>query len=420
MERILIRGDIATSSEEKALRTYQDHWIVIEDGIIRSIEKDEPDLDGEKLDYRGHLIVPGLYDLHIHAPQYQYAGLHMDLELLEWLNSYTFPEEAKYIDADYADKAYTIFAEDIRKSETARLCCFGTIHRKADTILAGKLEEAGLSGFVGKVNMDRNSPEYLSEDTDESYDETVRFIEDMNSLKNIKPIITPRFIPSCSDELSRKLGRLAVDKGIPVQSHLDENLSEIEWVKELCPWADSYSSAYDEFGLFGTTPTVMAHAVWMDEDEMDLMSKRRVYVAHSPSSNANISSGIAPVREFLSRGIHLGLATDIAGGSSTSLFRVMTEAIQHSKLRWRLYDQSHSPLTFEEAFYIATRSAGSFFGKAGAIEKGFDADILVLDDRDARTTLRNQMTIAERLEWYSYRTPGDRIKAKLVQGRRLI
>ncbi len=420
MERILIRGDIATSTGEKDLRTYPDHWVIIEDGIIKGIEKDEPNLNGEKLDYRDHLIVPGLYDLHIHAPQYQYAGLHMDLELLEWLNSYTFPEEAKYIDADYADKAYTIFAEDIKKSETARLCCFGTIHRKADMLLAEKLEDAGLSGFVGKVNMDRNAPDYLTEDTDESFNETVRFIEEMKRLKNIKPIITPRFIPSCSDELSRKLGKLAKHSGIPVQSHLDENLSEIAWIKELCPWAESYSDAYDEFGLFGSTPTVMAHAVWMEEEEMDLMKKRNVYVAHSPSSNANISSGIAPVREFLNRGINVGLATDIAGGSSESLFRVMTEAIQHSKLRWRLADQSLSPLTFKEAFYIATRSAGSFFGKAGAIEKGFDADILVIDDRDARTTLRGQMTIAERLEWYSYRTPGDRIKAKFVQGRKLI
>ncbi len=415
---LLINGDIITSTESKELKTIENGWILIQDGIIKEVSKEKPKIKAdETLDYKGKLITPGLSDLHIHAPQYQYAGLHMDLELLDWLNSYTFPEESKYKDIEYADKAYSVFVRDLKNSETTRASIFGTIHKDADLLLAKKLEEAGLCGFVGKVNMDRNSPEYLVEKTDESIKEAIDYIKSMKRFKNIKPIITPRFTPSCSDELMAELGKIATEEDIPVQSHLDENLSEIEWIKELCPWAKNYSDTYDKQSLFRENKTIMAHVVWPNDEEVELLKKKNIYVAHSPSSNANLSSGIAPVKMFLEKGIKTGLASDIAGGSTMSMFRVMTEAITQSKLRWRYVDNAYKGLTFKEAFYLATYSSGSFFGKVGAIEKGYDADILVIDDKDSQTKSLTPLTLEERLEWYSYRTPGDGIIKKLVKGK---
>lgn len=418
---LLIHGDIITSSEDKTLKSYKDGWILAEDGIIKEVAPVKPDIKADEiLDYSGKLITPGLSDLHIHAPQYQFAGLHMDLELLDWLNSYTFPEEAKYKNLEYADKAYSIFVNDLKRSETTRAAIFGTIHKDADILLARKLEEAGLAGYVGKVNMDRNSPEYLSEETEESIKETELYIKEMERFRNIKPIITPRFTPSCSDELMRGLGELADKYDLAVQSHLDENLSEIEWIKELCPDCSNYSETYNTKGLFRDNKTIMAHVVWPDENELRLLKEKSIYVAHSPSSNANLSSGIAPVKMFLEKGIKTGLATDIAGGSTISLFRIMTEALTQSKLRWRYVDNSYSALTFAEAFYLATYSAGSFFGRTGAIEKGYAADILIIDDSDSREKSLTELGIEERLEWYSYRTPGAGIIAKFVKGNKII
>ena len=358
-------------------------------------------------------------DLHLHAPQYGYAGLYMDEELLEWLDNHTFPEESKYRNPEYYKKGYDIFTDDLVHSETTRACIFATIHKDATLYLMEKLEKAGMSAFVGKVNMDRNSPDILRETTEESYETTLEWLEESARFENVKPIITPRFIPSCSDELMEKLGALVKERNLPVQSHLDENLGEIEWVKELCPWADHYSGAYDHFHMMGETPTVMAHVVWPTEVEEPLLKRKNVFIAHSPSSNTNIASGIAPVKKYITEGFNVGLATDVAGGSNLHMFRMLTDMIQVSKLRWRLVSQDWKPLTFAEGFWVATRGGGSFFGKVGALEVGFDADILVIDTSCLRTPLIDELSPADRLEFYSYRHPGEFITEKYVMGRRL-
>ena len=416
----LIKGDIVYSGEDRELVEYRDSYLGFENGKIVRVFSELPEGEHELIDRTGSLVIPGLVDLHLHAPQYQYAGLYMDEELLQWLEKHTFPIEARYRNLDFAEKAYEIFAEDLRTSETTRISAFATIHREATLLLMRKLSEKGIRGFVGKVNMDRNSPDYLRETTEESAEETEKFIIESEGIEGIKPIITPRFTPSCTDELSDKLGKLARKYNVPVQSHLDENLSEIAWVKELCPWSRHYSDAYDRFGLFGDTPTIMAHVVWPTEDEIELMKEKGIYIAHSPSSNGNIASGIAPIRRYLDENMHVGLATDVAGGSTLSMFRIMTEAIEQSKIRWRLQDQSLEPLTFAEGFYLATRGGGSFFGKVGAFEPGFDADILVIDSARMRTVLYDDLKPSERLEFYSYRHPGELITDKYIAGENII
>ena len=410
-----IKGDFIWTEEPYRFRTMRNGYLVVDNGVIESLTEECPE-NYDIIDYSGHLIIPGLSDLHLHAPQYAYMGLYMDEELLTWLEKHTFPEEAKYRNIGYAEKAYTAFVKDLLSGPTTRLSAFGTIHADSTLLLMRLLDEAGFYGFAGKVNMDRNSPDYLSEDTDVSISETIRFLDSAEG--NIKPIITPRFIPSCSDKLLRKLGMIAKERNLPVQSHLDENLSEVEWVKELCPWSTSYSDAYDHFGLLGNTPTIMAHVVWPSDDEIALLSERDVFVAHAPSSNTNLSSGIAPVRKFMKNGVKTGLATDVSGGSSLSLFRVIQDAIGVSKLRWRLKDDSDSPLTTSEAFFLASKGGGAFFGKVGSFEAGFDADFSVLDESLINTPL-DGLSVSERLEMYIYRAADKPVFAKYIKGKKV-
>ncbi len=372
-------------------------------------------------DYGECLIIPGLTDLHVHAPQYTFRAMGMDMELLEWLETNTFPEEAKYQDLEYARRAYRIFTDNLKRSATTRACIFGTIHRDATLLLMDQLEQSGLVTYVGKVNMDRNCPDYLREESaEESGIQTVEWIKDVlhKKYQNTMPILTPRFTPSCSDELMENLKKIQMYYQIPVQSHLSENPGEIAWVKELCPWSEFYGDAYDRFGLFGADcKTVMAHCVYSGKEEQQRMKENGVFIAHCPESNMNLSSGVAPVRTFLEEGLHVGIGSDVAGGSTENLFKAMALAIQASKLRWRMQDDSLKPLTLEEVFYIATKGGGEFFGNVGSFEPGFELDAVVLDD--TRIVHSQNLDVRARLERMIYLADEREVRAKYVRGREI-
>lgn len=415
-------GDICYAEKLGKMECRENSYLVCEDGKVAGVFEKLPEkYNGIEIkDYSGKLICPGMYDIHVHAPQYGYRGLGMDLELLDWLDTITFPEEARYADMEYAGKAYDIFTEDVKKSATTRAVVFGTIHREATTYLMEQFDRAGLGGYIGKVNMDRNSPDIYREGTEESARTTIEWLDEVSGrYANVKPIITPRFVPSCTDELMKELGRIAAERSLPVQSHLSENLSEVDWVSELAPDSKGYADAYDRFGLFGTSGrTVMAHCIYVRDDEIELMKKRGVFVAHSPQSNENLRSGIAPMRRFLDEGVKCGLASDIAGGSSINMFKAVTDAIQVSKLYWRLIDNEKKALTFPEAFYLATKGGGEFFGKCGSFEQGYEFDALVIDDSMARTLM--QLSSEQRLERIMYLGHSNSIFSKFVAGRQIL
>ena len=379
----IIKGNFFDCSQDMELRARTGAYCVVKDGRSEGIFDELPEkyAGAPVTDYGDMLIMPALVDLHTHAPQYTFHGMGMDLELLEWLNTYTFPEEARYRDLEYASQAYDIFVDALTRSGTGRAVIFGTIHTEATLLLMEKLEKSGLVTYVGKVNMDRNSPDNYREETEGSLRETERFVEKAHSFRNTFPILTPRFIPTCSDELMRGLSAIQKRTGLPAQSHLSENRSEIEWVKELVPDAAFYGDAYDIFGLFGgECRTVMAHCVSSGKEEIERMAQKGVFVAHCPNSNTNISSGIAPVRKLLDAGIRVGLGSDVAGGHSLSLFDEMVSAVQVSNLRWRCIDQNDRQLSMTEVFYMATRGGGEFFGKVGSFDRGYEFDALVVDD----------------------------------------
>ena len=416
----IIRGDIAYSIDKDTIITKKNHYLVVQNGLIQAISETKPELNYKFYDYSGKLIIPGMIDLHVHAPQYSFRGLWMDMELLDWLNFHTFPEEAKYKNLDYANQAYDIFVNDIKNSATTRAVIFSTIHKDASLLLMDKLEKSGLKTYVGKVNMDRNSPDILREtDYKASISDTKLWLEKCHDYNNTKPIITPRFIPSCTDELMRELGNLVIENKIALQSHLSENKGEIEWVKELCPWSKNYSDAYDKFGTFGKySKTIMAHCVWCDDDEVKLIKNRGVFIAHCPTSNSNLASGIAPIKKYLNNNMRVGLGSDVAGGTDKSIIKLVPFTIQMSKLYWRLVDQDIPPITFEEAFYMATKGGGEFFGNVGSFEKGFEADILILDEDNLPTTMNN-LEIIERLERFFYLTDDRDVLHKFVSGKQI-
>lgn len=429
MKDYVLNGHICYSSTPTQLHICENGYVVCIDGKSAGVYETLPsEYAGLPLiDYRDKLIIPGLVDLHIHAPQYTYRGLGMDMELLDWLNEQAFPEESKYEDLTYAREAYSIFAQAMRNSATTRACIFASRHRPATELLMELMEQSGIVSYVGKVNMDRDAPDGLREESAEySAEETSGWIAaTMDKFRHTKPIITPRFIPSCTDELMEKLGEIQSAYGVPVQSHISENQGEIELVHRLRPQDSFYGEGYDKYGLFGRdydkdteVKTVMAHCVWSSEEEQALMKRNGVFIAHCPASNMNVASGIAPIRTYLEKGLKLGLGSDVAGGQSDSIFRAMTDAIQVSKLYWRVVDRSVKPITFPEAFYMATKGGGEFFGQVGSFEAGYEFDAVVLDD--SCLPHPQKMTVLQRLERGAYLSLDMKgIAAKYVAGENL-
>lgn len=419
----VLKGAVIDSKNQDTLHLTEQGYVVCVNGICEGVYEELPTeyRNLELKDYTDYLIIPGMSDLHLHAPQYTYRGLGMDLELLEWLEVNTFPEESRYRDLAYAERAYELFVEELLHTTTTRACVFATIHKEATLLLMNKLEKAGIKSMVGKVNMDRNAPDYYCEKSaQESVQKTREWIiEAKQRFKRTLPMITPRFVPTCSEELLKELGNLAREYDLPVQSHISENLDEIAWVKELCPKSSCYGDVYRQAGLFGNdVRTVMAHSVYSSEEEIRLMKDNQVFIAHCPQSNTNVASGIAPVRRYLDDKLKLGLGTDIAGGFSMSILRAMADTIQVSKLRYRTVDETLKPVRLEEAFYMATAGGGAFFGKVGKFEKGYEFDAVVLDDHALKTP--KELSLRDRLERIVYMSEQCQIIDKYVEGTPLL
>jgi len=423
MQNYIIKGEILYSKSPKELSITDGGYLVCIDGKSAGVFRSIPEqYNGLPLsDYSGMLVIPGMTDMHVHAPQYSIRSLGMDKELLEWLNVYTFKEESKYRDLEYARKGYSIYINDLRRGAATRVSMFATLHVPATELLMDMLEESGLIGYVGKVNMDRNSPEFLCEESaEQSAADTVRWLDETaGKYRHVRPILTPRFTPSCSDELMQKLGEIQRAYHAPFQSHLSENKKEIAWVAELCPWSHFYGEAYSHFGLFGGDgcPTIMAHCVHSSDEEIELMKQNHVFIAHCPQSNGVLSSGAAPARRYLDEGLSIGLGSDVAGGFTIDMFRTVTDAVTVSKLRSCLVDESQKPLSLEEAFYMATVGGGSFFGRVGSFEKGYELDALILDDKDLPHP--QELNVYERLVRLLYLSNCDSIVHKYVSGNRI-
>jgi len=413
----IFRGDIIFTPAPQKFVSLEGGYIVVSDGKVEGVFKELPETykGYEVIDFGRQLIIPGFVDLHIHAPQFYQTGIGMDKELIPWLNNHTFPLEGRFSDPEFARDAYSSFVDELIRQGTLRVCIFATIHKTSTEILFDILTSRGLGAFVGKVNSDRNCPSYLQEDTSVSLRETEDFILSFGNHPLVKPIITPRFAPTSSEKLLYGLGQLAKKYKVPVQSHLSENIREVIWVKELFPTYTTYADVYYYFGLLGQTPTLMAHAIHLEERELKLIENKDVWLVHCPESNINLSSGIMHVRELLDMGFKLGLGSDIGAGHSAAMYRVMVRAIQLSKIR-SFFEPNVQALTTAEAFYLGTKGGGSFFGKVGSFEPGYAFDALVIDDQLPVTI---NLSLEERLQKYLYTGEADNITARFVEGKRI-
>ena len=408
----ILHGNIIHAPSFGSLEIIPSGYLILEDGVLQAVTPTLPERYAAcpVTDYGDALIMPSFADLHLHAPQYPMLGMGMDLPLLEWLDTYTFRTEARFEDEAYARRVYRQLARDLITSGTTRVSAFSSRHTDATLILMEELENAGVTGYVGKVNMDRNSGP-SQEETAESLSETLRWLENCH-FSLVKPILTPRFTPSCTDGLMDELGKLAADRDLPVQSHLSENTGEIAWVKELHPDCAQYWESYRKYGLWKDR-TLMAHCVHSDQREQKAMAASGVWAVHCAASNVNLCSGTAPVRELIERGVRVALGSDIAGGDQLAMNKVTVMSIRASKLQQM---ETGKPfLTVPEAYYLASTAGHLYFGGGAGFQPGYKLHAIVVDDSTLPEPTR-PLTLAERFERSIYLMEKRHIKAVYSEG----
>ena len=414
----LIKGHIIEAKLFGDPAITENGYLAIKDGVLLDVYSTLPEeYSGAKLtDYSGKLILQGFSDMHLHAPQYPMLGMGMDLPLMDWLKSYTFKTEARFADNDFARSAYRRLATELVNNGTTRVCIYSSMHTDATLILMEELERAGVGGYVGKVNMDRNSGE-CQELTEESKRETLRWLDESTRFTLVRPILTPRFTPSCTNELMRWLGEVARERRMYVQSHLSENMKEMELVKELHPDCEQYWETYDKYGLW-TDHTIMAHCVHSDAREQQAMIDHNVLCVHCPDSNINICSGFAPVRQMKNRGVWVALGSDIAGGAQLPMLSVLTGALRMSKARAIATEGREPFLTVGEAYYLATSAGARYFGDRDGFAPGNPLHAVVLDDTALPPSAR-ELTLKERFERAVYLSDDRSIVAVYGAGKQI-
>ncbi len=443
----ILKGTIVSARSPEKPDITENGYLIAENGVITGVFPTLPEqyAGAPVEDWGNALILQSFADLHLHAPQYPMLGMGMDLPLLEWLNTYTFPAEARFADSGYARTVYRQLARELAENGTTRVCMFSSLHTDATLILMEELERAGVTGYVGKVNMDRmarelaengttrvcmfsslhtdatlilmeeleragvtgyvgkvnmdrnGAPGLLQETTEESRRETLRWLEACGDFRLVKPILTPRFTPSCTDELMAFLGGLAAKQDLPVQSHLSENQAEMAWVRELHPDCLQYWESYAKYGLWNSR-TLMAHCVWSDQRERAAMKEAGVTAVHCADSNQNLCSGTAPVRTMLREGVRVALGSDIAGGDHLSMFDVTAAAIRASKARRIMDDWEPDFLTVPEGWYLATSAGAAYFGEQPGFAAGNPLHAIVL--QDDRLPQSRPLTVTVPEGWY--------------------
>jgi guanine deaminase len=385
---------------------------------------------------RGEYLLPGLVDLHVHAPQWPQLGLALDLPLEEWLQACTFPLEARYGDVDYARRAYESLVGTLLANGTTTAMYFGTIHSAATQALADICLRRSQRALIGRVAMDdpEQCPAYYRDvDAGSAEAQTRAFIGHVRSMPGndsglVLPVITPRFIPSCTDELLRGLGRLARETGCHVQTHC----SESDWAHAfvLARYGVTDTTALERFGLLSRR-TILAHGNFIDGPDVATILRAGAGIAHCPLSNVYFSDAVFPLRRMLQQGVHVGLGTDISGGASPSIL----ENARHAVIASRTLESGVDPRQSREqrrspdsridaatAFWLATAGGGIALDlRIGVFREGYQFDAIVLDGHapDSNLRLEENATPEELLQKIVYHATRADIKEVWVANRRV-
>ena len=414
----IYKSNLITAHSSDEMEVLPDSYIIEKDGYIEYVGKEIPEeyKGYEVTDYNDKLLIPGFSDIHVHAPQYAQRGIGMDVLLFDWLNNYTFPEESKYQDISYAAKIYPQLIRDLLRHGTLHVTPFSSIHYDASSLLYRMLGESGMYAYAGKINMDMNSQDYYVEETQKSIEDTERFILEHTDLygDRVRPIIMPRFAPTCSDELLKGLGKLAEKYDLGLHTHLVESKAEAAWSKELFPQYLSDGDIYEQTGLLkGKGPKIFAHVIFPTEVEEKILKEYDCVSVHCPDSTGNITAGIMPLKEMQEKGLRIAYGSDVGGGQWFGIYRQMARSIQQSKIK-EFYEERPFRLELRNAFYHATAQGGSIFGKIGKLEKGYRFNVLVIDKMEDEGT---KLSIEEALERFCYAGDDRNIKARYIDGK---
>lgn len=444
----IIKGTAFHSLQPGEITILQDHLFIInETGFIEHCISPNEEMHEKIIEQHkgsahfyelkeGQFLLPGFIDTHVHAPQWAQAGKALHVDLPTWLNQYTFPLEAAYEKETFAQPIYDDVVDTLLVNGTTTALYFGTVHNRPNEILAETCARKGQRGFIGKVVMDEPSQcpnYYCDQSAQQALIDSESFLQYAKELstktkQGVYGVLTPRFIPTCTDEVLYGLGALAKQYDAPIQSHCSEGDWEHAYVLERTGKRDT--EALLEYGLL-TDKTVLAHCVFLNDNDAALFRETGAAIAHSPVSNVLFANAIAPIRKRLEQGVTVGLATDISGGYSPSMFDAMRQSILSSRtledgvhitLPPHERGLSHSRMDFRHAFYMATTGGAKALNlKTGSFQKDFIFDAFIFDVHAPHSNIRmyNQDTLEDMLQKIIFLGQRQNITSLWVQGQKI-
>ena len=372
-------ADPGEGAESSALEYFEDGLLIVENGVV--VEAGDastlmPQLSDDVVvtDFPGKIIVPGFIDCHVHFPQLDIIASYGE-QLLDWLNRYAYPAEARFADEAYAREIANVFLDELLRNGTTTALVFGTVHAHSADVILEAAEARGMRLIAGKVLMDINCPDALQDTAESAYADSKALIERWHGKGRLGYAITPRFALTSSEEQLAAAGRLASEyPDVWIHTHLAENKAEVEEIARQFPESRSYLDVYDQHGLLRER-AVFAHCLHMDDEDRSCMAAKGGAAAFCPTSNLFLGSGLFDLRAMRGANVRVGLGTDVGGGTSLSLLTTASEAYKVLHLQ----DQA---LPATRALYLATLGAAEALyldDKVGNFEPGKEADFVVLD-----------------------------------------
>ncbi len=382
-----IRGrflDIATISDHSSdiqenARHFEDGLLLIKNGRIEWLKewvlgKDKIPPGCAVVHHSNKLIVPGFVDSHLHFPQADIVGAYGE-QLLQWLENHAFPAESKFHDFAHASKMADFFLDQLLRNGTTTASVFCSVHPQSVEALFESAKKINMRLIAGKVMMDRNAPKALLDQAQSSYDQSKKLIDKYHNQGRFHYAVTPRFAPTSTPEQLALAGQLKVEyPDVYVQTHLSENLAEIEWVKKLFPHQANYLDVYHHHGLTGSR-SIFAHCIHLSDQQWDRLRETDSVISFCPTSNLFLGSGLFDMQKARKNKIRVGMGTDIGGGTTYSLLKTLGEA-------YKVIQLQNQKLTPWDAFYLATlggAKALSLDHLIGNFDQGKEADFIVLD-----------------------------------------
>ncbi len=415
--RCAIRGDLLDfvaapawgDADSSAVRFRPDHWLLIDGGRIVGAQAEAPGEGWLRHDHAGRLVLPGFIDMHVHSPQLDVIGSYGS-ELLDWLTTYTFPAEARHGDADHAHAVAPMFLDALIAHGSTAAVVYPTVHKASVDALFGAAEARGMRLVAGKVLMDRNAPADVLDDVASAERDMEALIARWHGRARLAYAVTVRFAPTSTPAQLALAGALCrADPSLYMQTHLAESRAEVTWVHELFPAARSYLDVYAEAGLLHPR-SIFAHGIWLDDADRAAIAAAGAQIAHSPSSNLFLGSGLFDWRAAEATGVHVSLASDVGGGTSLSMLRNMADA-------YKIQALNGERLTAWKALHAATRGAAEALGlgaEIGTLDAGCAADVCVWDAAvGAVATRRAEVARSLHERVFAWMTLGD--ERNLVQ-----